>query len=140
VATASTLFRLPPEMTMSMPRLTQRQDTQPAGARPVEALGTQHRIYLASAIAATAPDWSVELYDEALGPSTIIIMPEAADDEIGPTYFVHLEDAAFCLDQLHWDSYSSVGRFSDLHDVARALRTRLLCLATMTTPGSLTVH
>lgn len=122
-----------------MPDPTAALRNQPLAAS-AEPLGAAHRFYLEGAIASAAPDWSVELYDEALGTATIIIMPEDADDEIGPTYFVHREGAAFCLDQLHWDSYSSIGRFTDLRDVARAVRARLLCQSSMAVPISATIH
>ena len=105
-----------------------------------ESLGADHLGHLACTVAATAPNWTVELYDEALGTATIIIMPEDADDEIGPTSFVHREGGAFCLDQLHWDSYSALGRFEDLGDVARAVRARLLSQSLMVMPTSMTIH
>ena len=103
-----------------------------------EPLGAAHHFCIAGAVAIAAPNWSVELYDEALGAATIIIMPEDADDEIGPTYFVHREGSTFCLDQLHWDNYSALGRFEDLHDVARAVSIRLLNQSAL--PTSVTLH
>lgn len=105
-----------------------------------EPLDASHQFFLADAIAAAAPDWSVELYSDSPGTATIIILPDDADDEVGPTYFVHRDGDVLCLDQLHWDSYSSVGRFTDLDSVARVLRSKLLCAASMAMPASRTLH
>ena len=103
-----------------------------------EPLGVAHQFHIADAIASAAPDWSVELYSDMPGTGTIIIMPDDADDETGPTYFVHREGDMLCLDQLHWDSYSSVGRFADLDGVTQALCDRLLVQPP--TPVSPTLH
>jgi hypothetical protein len=118
------------------PQQSQRRSRDPVA----EPLGVTHQFYIADAIAGAAPDWSVELYSDMPGSGTIIIMPDDADDDIGPTYFVHREGHMLCLDQLHWDSYSSVGRFADIDGVARALCKRLLSLASPTMPEARTLH
>ena len=105
-----------------------------------EPLGMSHQFYLADVVANIAPDWSVELYATGPDSGTIVVMPHDADDDIGPTYFVHLEGGALCLDQLHWDCYSSVGRFADLGGVAEALRRKLSSPATLAMPRSRTLH
>jgi hypothetical protein len=120
----------------SAPQQSQRRSPDPVA----EPLGITQQFYIADAIAGAAPDWSVELYSDMPGTGTIIIMPDAADDDIGPTYFVHREGHTLCLDQLHWDSYSSVGRFADINGVAQALRNQLLSHASPAMPESRTLH
>jgi hypothetical protein len=131
-----------PDGDRSMPaaRFAPHQNTRRSPDSVAEPLGVTHQFYIADAIAGAAPDWCVEFYSDMPGTGTIIIMPDDADDDIGPTYFVHREGHMLCLDQLHWDSYSSVGRFADIGAVAQELRGRLLSHASTTMPVSRMLH
>lgn len=113
---------------MPAARYAQIRTTEATPDGLVEPLGINQQFHIADVIADAAPDWSVELYADMPGSGTIIVMPDEADDELGPTYFVHREGGHLCLDQLHWDRYSSVGRYRDIDAVARALRDQLLAL------------
>jgi hypothetical protein len=92
----------------------------------VKPLGYNELCVVADAVADVAPHWSVELSGSALGESSLVIMPEGADDLIGPTFVVHQDRAGFRLDQFQWDTLSGIGAYASLYDAMRAV---LACLA-----------
>ncbi len=92
-------------------------------------LGARDLAYASGAIADVAPDWSVELHEIFPGEASLMLMPEAADDAIGPTYVLHSRAGAFQLDQYQWDVYSEVGAYESLRDAVHAVRWRLAALA-----------
>jgi hypothetical protein len=100
-------------------------------------MGAPEAAYAAGAIADVAPDWSVELHQAFHGESSLMLMPEDADDAIGPTFVLHRRQGTFQLDQYQWDTYSEIGAFNSLRAAVLAVRRRLAALAT---PPSLMRH
>lgn len=100
-------------------------------------LGARDAAYASGAIADVAPDWSVELHETFPGEASLMLMPEAADDAIGPTFVLHNRAGTFQLDQYQWDVYSELGAFESLRDAVHAVRWRLAALAV---PPSLMRH
>jgi hypothetical protein len=94
---------------------------------------------VAEAIADVAPDWSVELQGICADEASLIMLPEAADDAIGPSFVVQKAACGFRLDQFHWDAFSEIGAFPTMNDVVHAVRARLEHIAA-TTPASLLRH
>ncbi len=89
------------------------------------------------AIADVAPGWSVELHEASHGETTLLLMPAAAHDAIGPTFVLHDREGTVRLDQYQWDTYSELGAYSSLDDAMRDVRRRLAALAT---PPSMLRH
>jgi hypothetical protein len=86
--------------------------------------------YAYGAIADLAPDWSIELHETPSGEASLMLMPEDADDEVGPTFVLRSDDGAFFLARYRWDRYSEVGEFYSLPDAMLAVRRELAALAT----------
>jgi hypothetical protein len=99
--------------------------------------GDRDVAYASGAIADVAPLWSVELHEAFPGEASLMLMPEAADDAIGPTFVLHNRAGAFQLDQYQWDIYSEIGAYGSLHDAVHAVRRKL---AALTTPPSTLRH
>jgi hypothetical protein len=76
-------------------------------------------------VAETAPRWSAELNQASHDEATIVVMPEAANDLIGPSFVLHRTKGRVHLDQLRWDTYRELGCFATLDEALGALRTRL---------------
>jgi hypothetical protein len=60
--------------------------------------------------------------------STIVVIPEGANDAIGPAFVLHRSQGRVELDQCHWDEYRKLGGYPSLDDALAALRSRLLPL------------
>jgi hypothetical protein len=84
-------------------------------------IGYNDLCLVADAIADVAPDWTVELSCTLPGDANIVIMPEGADDLIGPTFLVYQDRNSFHLDQFQWDILSCVGDYSCLRDAVLAV-------------------
>jgi len=78
---------------------------------------------LVLSIAATmaAPEWSVEIYTDAAGEISLMIIPPNVDDAFGPTLIVHKVALTFHLDQFHWDEYGSLGNYINRDEVQDAM-------------------
>ena len=72
-----------------------------------------------------APGWSAELNSSSPGESTIVVLPEGADDRLGPTFVLYRSGTRVHLDQVRWDEYRELGGFDRLDEALTALRTRL---------------
>jgi len=81
-----------------------------------------------SLVAEVAPGWSAELNQASAGESTIVVVPEGANDLIGPAFVLHRNNGRVQLDQFRWDEYRKLGGFRSLEDALSALRTRLSLL------------
>lgn len=92
------------------------------------------------AIAAIAPDWSVELECAGADDATLVVLPADGDDSIGPSFIVSRDAGGFRVDQIHWDSMTEIGMFSSLGDVAATLRLRLAFCSAGAPPASVTLH
>ena len=84
-------------------------------------IGYNDLCLVADAIADVAPDWTVELSCAFPGDANIVIMPEGADDLIGPTFLVYQDRNSFHLDQFQWDILNCVGDYSCLRDAVLAV-------------------
>ena len=95
---------------------------------------------IATVVAAVAPRWSVELHEASAADSSVVVMPEFADDDLGPTFIVRKEGEAFCLDQFCFDTYATLGGFASLRELVANLRSRLALLTAFARPVSELVH
>ena len=87
-----------------------------------------------------APGWSAELNQTCPTDSTIVVMPEGANDLIGPSFVLHWHEGRIRLDQFHWDEYRKLGAFASLEDALATMRERLVPLVTATRGGSASRH
>ena len=85
-------------------------------------------------LAEIAPRWSAELTQAAIDESTIVVMPEGANDLIGPAFVLHRTHGRVHLDQFRWDEYRKLGGYRSLDDALAALRTRLVQLGSKGAP------
>jgi hypothetical protein len=79
-------------------------------------------------VAEVAPRWSAELNQGGPEESTIVVMPEGANDLIGPAFVLHRTHGRVHLDQFRWDEYRGLGAFASLDDALAVLRARLVPL------------
>jgi hypothetical protein len=79
-------------------------------------------------VAEIAPTWSAELNQGDPDESTIVVMPEGANDLIGPAFLLHRTDGRVHLDQFRWDEYRALGAFASLDAALAVLRARLVPL------------
>lgn len=77
------------------------------------------------AVAAVAPDWTVELSQVFVDEVNLIIMPDRADDNIGPTFVIYQEGAQFHVDEVRWDVCTPIGVFPSLGEASHAMILRL---------------
>ena len=91
-------------------------------------------------LAEIAPEWSVELQGICAEEATLILLPEAGDDENGPSFIISRESYGFRLDQVHWDTMTEVGVFGSLSDVVSALRPRVAFCTATAAPAGVTLH
>jgi hypothetical protein len=75
-----------------------------------------------------APGWSAELNQAGPDEATIVVMPEGANDLIGPAFVLHRLPGRVQLDQFRWDEYRKLGGFHCLDDALAAMRARLVPL------------
>jgi hypothetical protein len=97
-------------------------------------IGYNELSVVADAIADVAPDWTVELSCTFPGDANIVIMPEGADDLIGPTFLVYQDRNSFHVDQFQWDILGAVGDYSCLRDAVLAV---VACLEHLTATSSI---
>jgi hypothetical protein len=76
-------------------------------------------------LANMAPRWTAELNQTGPDESTIVVMPEGANDLIGPTFILHRDCGRVQLDQFRWDEYRKLGGFQSLDEALSAMRVRL---------------
>jgi len=85
-------------------------------------------------LAEIAPSWSAELNQAAIDESTIVVMPEGANDLIGPAFVLHRTHGRVHLDQFRWDEYRKLGGYRSLDEALAALRARLVPLVSKLAP------
>jgi hypothetical protein len=83
-------------------------------------------------LAEIAPGWSAELNCASVDEATIVVLPEGANDLIGPAFVLHRGDGLVRLDQFRWDEYRKLGAFHSMDRALAALRARLVPLAAKT--------
>jgi hypothetical protein len=98
---------------------TARLDIAP---RPAPTLGERDLERVADAIADIAPDWTVELAGADRVDLSLVVMPEDADDELGPTYVIWRDGGSVRLDQYHRDVVAPLASRPDMGDILRLLR------------------
>ena len=82
--------------------------------------------HLTAAISELVPAWSVELHYDDPDNACIVIMPEGADDALGPTLLVHTEASTFHLDEMRWDRFRKLSEHRGWADVLRAVQIRVI--------------
>jgi hypothetical protein len=92
----------------------------------VDDLGQRELILLADAVASVAPNWSVELCHVFSEGAHLVIMPEDANDVLGPTLIIRHASDAYYLDQFHWDHYKELGTFTDISKLVSTVRMQIL--------------
>lgn len=92
---------------------------------PTPRIGYSELSLVAEAIADIAPDWSVELSQAFAGESNLVIMPDEADDTIGPTFVIYQDAGKFCIDQVQWDESNPIGIYPNLPTATQAVAIRL---------------
>ncbi|MSO99898.1 MAG: hypothetical protein EXR07_02425 [Acetobacteraceae bacterium] len=80
------------------------------------------------AVAEIAPRWSAELNQASLDDSTIVVLPEGANDLLGPAFVLHRTGGRVHLDQFRWDEYRKLGGFGSLDEALSVMRARLALL------------
>jgi hypothetical protein len=86
-------------------------------------------------LAEIAPRWSAELNHASPDESTIVVMPEGANDLIGPAFVLHRTHGSVHLDQFRWDEYRKLGGFQSFDGALAALRARLVPLVSGSRPA-----
>lgn len=76
-------------------------------------------------LAEFAPGWSPELNQTGPNEATIVVMPEGANDLLGPCFVLHRLNGRVRLDQFRWDEYRKLGAFASLREALAAMRERL---------------
>lgn len=79
-------------------------------------------------LADIAPGWSAELNRASLNESTIVVMPDSANDLVGPSFILYWADGRVRLDQFRWDEYRKLGSFATRDDALAAMTARLVPL------------
>ena len=82
-----------------------------------------------AALSEAAPSWSAELNQTSWDDSSIVAMPEAASDLLGPSFILHRTGGRVHLDMFRWDEYRKLGAFGSLNEALSAMRSRLAVLA-----------
>lgn len=108
---------------------TYRSHSAPLMARRAEPIGHAALTTVADVISVVAPAWSVELSQAFFGESNLVIMPEDADDAVGPTFVIYRDKGGFCLDQVQWDDTSAIGIYASLPAATDAVVLMLAGLA-----------
>jgi len=85
-------------------------------------------------LAEIAPGWSAELNQGSPDESTIVIVPEGANDLIGPAFVLQRDHGNVHLNQFRWDEYRKLGGFRSLDLALAALRARLVPLVARSAP------
>jgi hypothetical protein len=81
-----------------------------------------------------APGWSAELNCASPDESTIVVLPEGANELLGPSFVLHRSQGGVQLDQFRWDEYRKLGGFRSLDLALAALRVRLVPLVSKRKP------
>ena len=76
-------------------------------------------------LAELAPRWTAELNQASPDESTIVVVPEGANDLIGPAFILQRDRGRVHLDQFRWDEYRKLGGFPTLDAALTVLRGRL---------------
>lgn len=111
-----------------------------ARARQARMVGEPELALVTDAVADIAPDWSVELSGADSLDRCLLVMPEGADDALGPTFLLHVANAGFRLDQLRFDEITPIAEGSDLPEIMAILRSRLAGLTLVTLPMRVSRH
>ena len=87
-------------------------------------------------LAEIAPRWSAELNCSGPNDATIVILPEGANDLVGPAFVLHRSEGRVRLAQFRWDEYRKLGGFLTLDEALAVLRARLVPWVTGPSPAS----
>lgn len=106
----------------------------------IRPIGYNDLCLAADVVAEVAPGWTVELTNGFPREASLVIMPEGADDLIGPTFIVYQERSGFRLDQFQWDTQSGLGEYASLRDAMVAVATCLSHLSDVSPACSALLH
>ncbi|MGE4046662.1 MAG: hypothetical protein AB7F35_17515 [Acetobacteraceae bacterium] len=95
-------------------------------------LGRRDLSFVAEAVAAVVSDWSVEFAGASDEDAVVVVMPDGADDKVGPTFMLRRTGAAVELEQVHWDQHANVATLPTLTDAVRSLQAHLCALTSPT--------
>lgn len=68
-------------------------------------------------------NWSVEFHRDPVGSTNIALVPDSANDALGPTLVVYWDGPVVRLDALRWDTYLGIGAYPGLTDALAAAST-----------------
>ncbi len=125
-------------MSVKRPGIQTNQDQ--AFTFRADPIGGNDLALLQSALAETAPDWSVELQGFCTDEAIIVVVPEDGDDLTGPSFVISRETYGFRVDQVHWDVVTEVGVLASMAAVVDVVRIRLAFCAGLEAPGLITLH
>jgi hypothetical protein len=119
------------EIVMSAKRPFIAPDNSTVTSVQPPALGVADLQTMMEALFDVAPTWTAELHGICLNEASLIIMPEGAEDLLGPSFILSRENFGYRVDQVHWDAMTEVGAFSNFGDAVSAIRHQ----ASRWTPG-----
>jgi hypothetical protein len=104
-------------------------------SRPVEAqlfgsvhgrgLGESELVRASRAILPIVPHWCVELCGSDSTDRALVVMPDDADDLVGPTYIVRYEAGQFQLEQMRFDILEAIAEADQFEEMIGILRGRV---------------
>ena len=101
-------------------------------------IGPAGRKVVAKAVAAVAPDWSVQLSQDCIDEINLVIRPSYGGDEYGPTFVIYEELDEFIVDQVRWDVCTEIGAYPDLAEATWAMVLHLVpCARALPMPSRL---
>jgi hypothetical protein len=87
-------------------------------------------------LAEIAPGWSAELNHASVDESTIVVVPEGANDLIGPAFVLTRTRAGVELSQFRWDEFRKLGDFLFLNGALTAMAARIVPLVSRVVPDA----
>jgi hypothetical protein len=128
----------PAHQSISRTLINQSGDAMVAIELP--ALGTSDLRTMTSLLADVAPDWTAELHGICVDDASLVVLPDSADDQAGPTYVLSRDSVGYRVDQLHWDRLTEVGHFAGLAAAMGAIQRRVGFCLSVAVPSGATLH
>jgi len=128
------------EIAMSYKRSSGQTNQKSAITVPAPPLGAADQAFFQSVINEVAPGWTVDLQAICLNDTSLILVPDGGEDQIGPSFSITRESFGFRLDQVQWDEMTEIGIYASLREVLDIICRRLAFCAGVIRPGSVTIH
>lgn len=109
--------------------------TRSAVSRAARMVGERELGLVADAVLDIAPDWSVELCGTDVSDCCLAVIPEGADDMLGPTFLIRATPDCVRLEQLRFDELRPLAEGEDLAVILPILRGQLASLSLPSAPG-----